>query len=122
MTRPAEVKKFKAPGPTYDRNALYLVMDSYDFVYEPREPFEKIDICKPGHFNGYRDDLRLGSRITCRLGDIATGITEIELQIIEWSRSEHEGDIIVAVGPSRKFTPVRHDGTLAEDKEKEVAA
>ncbi len=118
MTRPAEVKKFKAPPPSYDRNALYYIVDSYDWIYEPREPFEKIDVCKPGHFNAYRDDLRLGSRITCRLGDIATGITEIELQIIEWSRSEHEGDVMVSVGPSRKFTPVRHDGTLAEDEEK----
>ncbi len=123
MTRPAEVKKFKAPPPSYDRNALYYITDGLDWVYEPKEPYTKIDIVKPGHFDGYRHEFRVGSRITCRLGDIADGITEVELQVIECPRAERMGHVMVSVkGRDGRFTPCRHDGSLAEDKEKEVAA
>ncbi len=126
MTRPPEVKKFKAPAPAFDRNALYYPNDfGGDWIYEPREPFTKLDVVKPGHFNAYRGELvnqGVGTRITCRLGDIQDGILEVELQIIECPRSERMGDIMVSVkGRDGKFTPVRHDGTLAED-EKEKAA
>ena len=116
--RPNEKKVFKAPKATYDRNALYYPHDhGGDFVYEPLEPFTQVDVCVPGHFNAYRDDLRVGTRITCRLGDIADGIKEVELQVIERPRTEREGDIMVSVkGRDGTFTPVRHDGTLAEDK------
>lgn len=119
MTRPAEVKTFKAPNAAYDRNALYYPHDSGgDFVYEPREPFTKKDVVMPGHFNAYRDDLRVGTRITCRLGDIADGITEVELQIIERPRDERGGDIMVSFKDMKtgKFCPCRTDGTLAEEK------
>ena len=117
MTRPAETLTFKAPKPSYDRNALYYPHDSGgDFVYEPREPFTKKDVVMPGHFNAYRDDLRVGTRICCRLGDIADGILEVELQIIERPRQEGDGDILVSFQDHKtgKFCPVRHDGTLAE--------
>ncbi len=36
--------------------------------------------------------------------------------------TEHGGDVMVSVGPSRKFTPVRHDGTLEEEKENDRRA
>ena len=122
MTRPAEVKTFKTPAATFDRNALYYKSDfGGDWVYEPREPFTKLDVIKPGHFNAYRGEFinqGVGSRITCRLGDIADGITEVELQIIECPRSERMGDIMVSVkGRDGKFTPVRHSGELAAEKE-----
>ncbi len=55
--------------------------------------------------------------IECRLGNFIDGITQVWLQIIEAPRSERAGDVLVSVGPSRKFTPVRHDGAL-EDEEK----
>ncbi len=126
MTRPPEVKKFKAPAATFDRNALYYKNDfGGDWVYEPREPFTKIDVCKPGHFNAYRGEFvnqGVGVRITCRLGDIADGITEVDLQIIECPKSERMGDIMVSVkGRDGKFVPVRHDGTLAEDTTEKAA-
>ena len=114
MTRPAEVKTFKAPKPAYDRNALYLIADSYDWVFEPREAYTKTDICKPGFFDAWRDELKVGARITVRLGKVEDGITEIELQVISAPKSA-EGDVMVSVkGRDGKFTPCRHDGTLAD--------
>ncbi len=125
MTRPTEVKTFKAPKPAYDRNALYLIADSYDWVYEPTEPYTKTDVCKPGFFEAWRDELKVGARITCRLGKVEDGINEVELQVIECPK-QAEGDVVVSVGSSRSFTPCRHDGTLADEDdaadEKEKAA
>ena len=119
MTRPVDKPKvFKAPPPTYDRNAMYYVQDGRDWIYEPAEPFTKVDVVRPGHLNAYREELRVGSRITCRLGEIADGITEVELQVIECPRKDRQGDVVVSVkGRDGNFTPVRHDGTLDEDKE-----
>ncbi len=114
---PAEIV---GPPPSYDRNALYYIVDGHDWIYEPRESFAKVDIVKPGHFDAYRHEFRVGSRITCRLGDVADGIIEIELQIIECPRTDRLGHVMVSVkGRDGTFTPVRHDGTL--DAEKEVA-
>lgn len=117
MVRPVEMETFKAPPPTYDRNAMYYVADGLDWVYEPREPFTKKDVVVPGHFDAYREELRVGSRITCRLGKVKDGITEVELQIIERPRSEGQGHVMVSLGSTREFTPVRHDGTQADEKE-----
>ena len=118
MTRPVEIKKFKAPPPSYDRNALYYPHDhGGDWVYEPREPFTKVDVIVPGHFDAYCDDLRVGARITCRLGLIQDGITEVELQVIEVPGKRRQGHVVVSVkGRDGNYTPVRHDGTLAEDE------
>ena len=121
MTKPVGVKVFKAPPPSYDRNAMYYIPDGYDWIYEPSEPFTKVDVVRPGHLNAYREELRIGARITCRLGEIKDGITEVELQVIECPR-ETVGDVVVSVkGRDGSFVPVRHDGSLGEDKEKEVA-
>ncbi len=117
MVRPVEIEKFKAPPPTYDRNAMYYVQDGLDWVYEPREPFTKKDVVLPGHFDAYREELRVGSRITCRLGKVLDGITEVELQVIERPQSEKQGHVMVSLGSTREFTPVRHDGTATKDKE-----
>ena len=124
MVRPVEVEKFKAPAPTYDRNAMHYMADAYDWVYEPREPFTKKDVVTPGHFNVYSDELRVGSRITCRLGKVQDGITEVELQVIECpplgvkANPDRNINVIVSLGSSREFTPVRHDGTATKEKEK----
>ncbi len=65
---------------------------------------------------------RNGSRITCRLGKIADGITEVELQVIECPRSGREGSVIVSVkGRDGSFTPCRSDGTLTEDEQEKAA-
>ena len=120
MTRPAEVKVFKAPKPAYDRNALFLIADSYDWVYEPLETHTKTDICKPGFFDAWRDELKVGARITVRLGKVEDGITEIELQVISAPKSA-EGDVMVSVkGRDGSFTPCRTDGTLTEKEEKAI--
>ena len=117
MTRPIDKPKvFKAPAPSYDRNSMYSCQDGRDWIYEPLEPFTKVDVCVPGYLNAYREELRVGSRITCRLGEIADGITEVELQVIACPRNVNE-DVLVAVGASRRFTPCRTDGSLDEDKE-----
>ena len=113
MVRPVEKKVYKSPAAEIDRNALYYVSDGYDFIYEPRALYTKIEVTIPGHFNCYREDVRVGTRITCRLGKIEDGITEIELQVIDVP-TPAQGDVSVAVGASRSFTPCRHDGTLEE--------
>ena len=123
MTRPAEVKVFKAPKPAYDVNSLYYVTDGLDWIYEPKEPYTKKDVVVPGHLNGYRAELRVGSRITCRLGPIAEGICELDLQVIECPKSDQAGDVMVSIkGRDGHFTPCRHDGTLAEDEKERTAA
>ncbi len=51
MTRPVDREVFKAPPPAYDRNALYYPHDhGGDWVYEPLEPFTKVDVIVPGTF------------------------------------------------------------------------
>ncbi len=119
MTRPVERKVFKAPPPAYDVNALYYIQDGRDWIYEPTEPYTKAQVILPGHLNSWREELRIGSRITCRLGKIADGITEVELQVIECPRSGREGSVIVSVkGRDGSFTPCRSDGTLTDEKGK----
>ena len=118
MVRPVEVKVIKAPASTWDRNEMYYGGDSYDWIYEPSDPFEKAEIIVPGFFNNYRQDFRVGSRITARLGKIEDGITEVELQVIKCDRTNEAVDVEVSVGASRKFTPVRHDGSQTGKKEK----
>ncbi len=124
MTRPQDREVVKTPPPAYDVNALYYPHDhGGDWIYEPRGAFTKVDVIVPGHFNAYRSELRVGSRITCRLGKIADGITEVELQVIECPRSERQGDVLVSVGGrDGSFTPCRSDGTLAEDEKERTAA
>ena len=116
MTRPAEkMKVVRAPENTSE-SALYHDADGYDWVFESTE-FTKLDVCCPGFFNVHRDwGLQVGAMIECRLGKIEDGITQVWLQVLVAPRTRLEGDIIVSVGPSRKFTPCRHDGKLAEDK------
>ncbi len=101
---------------------MYYVQDGLDWVYEPREPFTKKDVVLPGHFDAYREELRVGSRITCRLGKIEDGITEVELQVIECPRlgikARANTTVVVSLGATRVYTPVRHDGTLIEEEEK----
>ena len=120
MVRPVEMETFKAPPPSYDRNAMYYVTDGHDWIYEPREPFTKKDVCLPGHFDAYSDELRVGCRITCRLGKIEDGITEVELQVIECPPlgKQSEAPVLVSLGSTRVYTPVRHDGTATKDEEK----
>ena len=119
--RPTDKPKVVRAVPRTDRNDLYHTADGYDWVYE-NPAYTKFDVIRPGFFNTFREELRVGAVIECRLGDIADGITQAWVQIIEAPKSELGGDVMVALGPSRKFTPCRTDGTLAEDKEKERVA
>lgn len=98
-----------------DRNDLYHTVDGYDFVYE-NAAYTKGEVVRPGFFNEYRDELKVGMIIECRLGQIADGITQVWLQVIEAPRAEIQGDIMVSLGDSRKFTPVRHDGSMTKEK------
>ena len=120
MTRPVDREVVKAAPPAYDRNSLYYPHDhGGDWIYEPREPFTKVDVIVPGHFNAWREELRFGCRVTCRLGKIEDGITEVELQVIECPRSEVQGDVVVSLkGRDGSFTPCRSDGTISDEKEK----
>ncbi len=55
--------------------------------------------------------------IECRLGEIADGITQTWVQVIERPKSDLGGDVMVSLGPSKKFTPVRHSGALEDERE-----
>ena len=116
MTKPTETKVFKAVRPT-GHNDLYHTADGYDWIFENTEA-TKLDVCKPGFFNTYREEMRAGAIIECRLGDMADCITQVWLQIIEAPLSAGTGDVIVSVGPSKRFTPVRHGGELEDNLEK----
>ena len=119
MTRPVDREVVKAPPPTFDVNSLYYVQDGRDWIYEPTELYTKAQVILPGHLNSWREELRVGSRITARLGDIADGIVEVELQVIECPRSARLGDVVVSLkGRDGHFTPCRSDGTLTDEKEK----
>lgn len=116
MTRPIDPVKVVRAVPSDYRNDLYHTSDGYDWIFE-NPGYTKGEVVRPGFFNVYRDVLRVGTFIECRIGEIADGITQVWLQVIA-APKETEGDVMVSVGPSRKFTPVRHDGTLADEKEK----
>ena len=115
MTKPADATVIRAVRPT-GRNDLYHNVDGYDWVFENSDA-TKLDVVRPGYFNVYREEMRPGAMIECRLGHFVDGITQVWLQIIAAPKGEGEGDIMVSVGPSKKFTPARTDGTL-EDEEK----
>ena len=117
MTRPTDPVKVVRAVPSTYRNDLYHTSDGYDWVYE-NPNYTKIDIARPGFFNAFRDELRVGAIMECRLGEIADGITQLWVQVIVAPKNERGGDIMVSIGPSRKFTPVRTDGTLVDEKEK----
>ncbi len=113
MTRPVERKVFKAPPPAYDVNSLYYIQDGRDWIFEPAEACTKAQVILPGHLNAWREELRVGSRVTARLGAIEDGIQEVEMQVISCPKSDRLGDVMVSVkGRDGKFTPCRHDGTL----------
>ena len=109
--RPTDPAKVVRAVPSTTRNDLYHVTDGYDFIYE-NPGYSKLDVAKPGFFNAYRDELRVGMMVECRLGEIADGVTQVFVQVIEAPKSERLGDVEVSVGPSRKFTPSRTDRTM----------
>ena len=117
MTRPIDAapKPVRAVPNKY-RNDLYHTVDGYDWVYE-NSKCTKLDAVKPGFFNAYRDELRVGAVIECRIGSIQDGITQICIQILA-APKEDEGDVMVSVGPSKKFSPCRTDGLMIENKER----
>ena len=110
------VKVIKAPA-RRDRNELYYISDGYDWVYE-HPTYTKGDVVRPGFFNEYKDEMRVGAVIECRLGVIEEGIKRYWLQVIQAPRSLQNSDVLVSYeNQKHEFVPVRHDGTL-DEKEK----
>ncbi len=103
MTRKPRITARKAPWT--------LVIDTYDRVLRAAD-VAKIDVCKPGFFNEYRSELTEGTMIDCRIGGIEDGITRVSLMVIDCPQSDLAGDVLVAVGESKKYTPCRHDGKI----------
>ena len=67
--------------------------------------------------------MRVGAMIECRLGVFEEGIKRYWLQIIQVPKTMQDGDVLVSYeNQKHEFIPVRHDGTLGEDKEKEGQA
>ena len=93
--------------------------DAYDFIYRNFDQ-KPTDVLMPGFFNVHRSELIVGTIIECRLGYPEDGITALRVQIIDSPKYDRDGDVMVSYENRKtgKFTPVRHDGTLAEDKEK----
>ena len=98
------MKVIKAVPSDY-RNDLYHTMDGYDWIYE-NSGYRKFDVIQPGFFDCYREELRVGAVIECRLGKIEDGIEQGWLQVIQAPQREREGTVMVSTGPWRKFTPV----------------
>ena len=117
MTRPTDPLKVIRAVPRTGRNDLYHTMDGYDWVYE-NPAYTKVDCAKPGFFNNFRDELRVGAVVECRLGSIQAGIVQTWVQVIAVPKTEGEGDVMVSVGASRKFTPCRHGGGLEKEEGK----
>ena len=69
MTRPTDPVKVVRAVPSTYRNDLYHTMDGYDWVYE-NPAYSKIDVARPGFFNVYREELRVGAIIECRVGRV----------------------------------------------------
>ena len=94
--------------------------DGYDFVLRD-ENATKLDVIKPGFFNQHRTDLIVGTMIECRLGYPCDGIQLIRLQVIEAPvKMGVDADVMVSYQDPKtgKFVPVRHDGALADEKER----
>ncbi len=107
------VKVIKAP-PRRDRNELYYIVDGYDWVYE-HPTYTKGDVVRPGFFNEYKDEMRVGAMIECRLGVIEEGIKRHWLQVIQVPKTMRDGDVLVSYeNQKHEFICVRHDGTLDE--------
>ena len=117
MTKPISTEPpVRAVRPT-GRDDLYHTVDGYDWVYE-NPAYTKFDVVRPGFFNVYREELRVGAMIECRVGAIEDGVTQVWVQVIEAPKGEF-GDVMVAIGPSKRFTPCRTDGSLEEDETEE---
>ena len=116
MTKPQDPVKVIRAVPTDGRNDLYHTVDGYDWVFE-HTGYTKLDVCAPGFFNCYRGMLRRGAIIECRLGNFADGITQVWLQVIQTTTDARGVDVMVSVGPSRKFTPVRHSEGVGDKQE-----
>ena len=114
--KPQEKTKVVRAVPSVNKSDLYHTMDGYEFIYETTAPHSKVDVAVPGFFNIWRDELRVGMVIECRLGPIADGITQVWLQVIAAPKNDIQGDVMVSVGPSKSFTPCRHDGSLTKEK------
>ncbi len=103
--------------PTARQAPFTNAADAYDFVFRD-ENATKLDVVKPGFFNQHRSELIVGTMIECRLGHPCDGVTVFSVQVIDNPKWVRGTDVLVSVGKSQTFTPVRHDGTLTEDKEK----
>ena len=100
--------------------AWRCTLDAYDFQYTDHDA-DKLDVVKPGFFNLHRSELIVGSMIEIRVGHPVDGILRGFVQVISTSDRDETVDVEVSTGEWRKFTPVRHTGTLEDEKERKVA-
>ena len=63
--RPMDKPKVVRAVPRTDRNDLYHTVDGYDFIYE-NPTYGKADVVRPGFFNTFRDELKVGMMIETR--------------------------------------------------------
>ena len=116
MTKPNEpIKGITSKQNIVDRYGLYHTVDSYNWIYE-RDDVSRDNVCRPGHFNEFRSEMRLRAVLECRLGKLADGIEQFWVEIIDAPRGDQGGDILVSAGLSTRFTPIRHDGTLETEE------
>ena len=76
------------------------------------------EVSAPGFFDFMRDTFRSGRQqsvvhfITCLLGEIADGLTQVELHLVD-APSQFSGPVVMAAGDVKKFKPFKADKTKA---------
>jgi hypothetical protein len=106
--------------PEHPREPLCKVSDGTSANhYYFRDKFASVaDVSAPGYFDFMRDSFTSGSNkgvihmILCHLGEIADGLTAVDLHVVDAPRSIRE-PVIMAVGAVQKFAPPKADKKVA---------
>ena len=120
---PPAVKKL----PSVDKKAIGLngtagsALHS-QWTYAHRK-HSKSDVVKPGYFNDAREfGIRKWDILTVTLGDDPGEAIEFDLRFIDVPvGADSKIEVIVALGETRTFTPVRHDGGPVEEPKPKTA-
>lgn len=68
------------------------------------------DVSAPGFFNFMRETFRSGGgkgvihMVTCQLGEVAEGLTEVDLHVVS-APGSYNGKVVMAAGPVKHYKP-----------------
>ena len=107
----SQMQNYDEPAPAPVREPLCKVSDgtAVNNFYMKSKTDTVEDVIGPGYFNFMRDTFLSGASrsvvhfVTCHLGDVAEGLTAIDLHLVNAPRSLSE-PVIMAAGPVQRFT------------------